>query len=122
MEEDIEILKRITVTSFNTNNIYDDVEKVNTAIENLINRVKELEEELDRQINAREIEEKYVEENFITRAEVKEGLDKQDELLKKYYIPKSKIKEKIEELEKDIETYNIYEENVISILQKLLEE
>lgn len=60
--------KRIKDTEdYNTNQVWltDDV----YAVKKVINRVKELEEELDRQINAREIEEKYVEENFITRSE-----------------------------------------------------
>lgn len=36
IEEDIKILKRIQVTEFNTNNIYDNVEKVNKALENIL--------------------------------------------------------------------------------------
>ena len=44
MSNDIEILERITVTSFNTSNIYDNLEKVNTAIKNVVRRIKELEQ------------------------------------------------------------------------------
>lgn len=42
----------------------------------------------------------------------------------KDYISKDKIKEKIKELEKDIEIYDIYEENwnKINVLKELLEE
>ena len=42
--EDIKILEDIEVTSFNTSNIYLNPKKVNTAIENLINKYKEQEE------------------------------------------------------------------------------
>ena len=45
IEEDIKILKRIQVTEFNTNNIYDNVEKVNKAIENILADRERLEKE-----------------------------------------------------------------------------
>ena len=101
-------------------------EQYNKTIDNA---QKELKEELERQINAREISEKYIEDNFMTRSEVKEGLDNMQKLVDKYYIPKSKVKEKIEELrneEYDDITfkYNKIEVNGIIevVLQELLDE
>lgn len=97
MEEDIKILERITITSFNTSNIYDNVEKVNNAKEHLIARYKELEEK----INILEQEKEYL--NTI--------IDSDND----NYIPKSKVKEKIEELKN-----GTYDAKII--LQQLLED
>lgn len=87
MEEDIEILEElqkycslrsIDITESNS----DKWAKFVVSIENLINRVKELEEAVD---------------NFM---QGKAYSTKQLEKLKKNFIPKSKIREKIEEYDK----------------------
>lgn len=94
MEEDLEILEKELANIRNLIDYYSyealdldkqiRMERFKKAIENLIARNKELEDELKRQINAREITEKYIDEKF---------------------IEKSKVREKIEELKGKIEYY-----------------
>ena len=131
MEEDIKILEKMCTENWCIGH-----SRVKQAIENLIARNKELEEEnktidnaqkelkeeLERQINAREISEKYIEDNFMTRTEVKESLNRLDEIVKRNYIKKSKVKDEISYLMQkyDLEEDYINYEDVIKILQELL--
>ena len=71
MEEDIKILESFIKQLEE----YEDEQELKKAIENLIARNKELEEELKRQINAREITEKYIDERFIEKSKVREKIE-----------------------------------------------
>ena len=94
MEEDIKILEEWVEVDRRTrnNSMESDFDKFceekNVAIENLINRVKDLEEAVD---------------NFMRG---KAYSTKQLENLKKNFIQKSKIREKIEELDKMMDKIN----------------
>ena len=73
---DIEILENIEITSFNTSNIYLSVEKVNKAIENLIQRNKNLEQ----------IEKEHKEENGRLRDRIKElEIEKENEFKRGFF-------------------------------------
>lgn len=50
------------------------------AIENLIKENKELKEELERQIKARNIEEEYIDKNLITKESVREEIQELDNM------------------------------------------
>lgn len=94
MEEDIEILKRITISDFYTSNIYDNVKNVNLAIKNLITRNKELESALN---------------NSVSKDEIKEKIEEYQENMKKY-----------EYADKNIFNENNIRQEVITVLQELL--
>lgn len=102
MEEDIKILVDLI---FEIKKLGLDEEKAQ-AIENLINRVKELEEAVD---------------NFM---QGKAYSTKQLENVNKNYIPKSKIREKIEELKikKGYMVIDEMNEIIVKTLQELLED
>jgi chromosome segregation ATPase len=90
---DIEILKDITVTEFNTSNIYLNVEKVNEAIKNVLNEnnswkkyVEELEEQIT-ELNNKNCElELQIQQNMMQKTLIEEEINRL-----KYDV--SKIKE-----------------------------
>ena len=128
MEENIKILEELIDKKYTKNlleivSVFTEKDKVSVlsekekqAIENLISRYKELEEEKEECIEALE--------EWINGERISE-----------YSIPKSKVKEKIEEIDKQGNTPHvknmayttkkgdwIYKEHAIKILQELLEE
>ena len=141
MEEDIKILERVCQCR-RFSGVYTDVECIFKAIENLIARNKELEEQIQRKEgiikHLQNSNEKYYEDNV--RLLRKNGhIDiLSDNLHYKYwddiknYIPKSKVKEKIEEYkQEDLEIYDTDSEDVriakyeqraiLEVLQELME-
>ena len=118
MEEDIKILEHIAIA-------YKDDEKINgslvsiststlitngelaQAIENILNRLEQLEKEkaeLERMLRHRIKYSQELEEDLV-------------ENCSNYVVPKSVIREKIEELEKEIKDYQC-EENKINLYQR----
>ena len=115
MEEDIEILEDNKDMFIDT--LYEcyrqsAVKPFEKAIENLINRIKELEEEVERRIEKEALDYRYVDKNMLRK-----------DIIQRDYIPKSKIKEKIEELKKnkDFDEDVYVEEFAVDILKELLE-
>ena len=101
IEEDIKILKRIQVTEFNTNNIYDNVEKVNKAIENIL---------ADRERLEKENEDYKIKENSRIAGKYNEIEihDLIEQTIQKDYIAKANkydilVKEREEQCKRDIE-------------------
>lgn len=159
MEEDIKILEeRITMLKRHIKyyeesdcktDIYHQLVKECKALENLLTRYKQLEEEnkdirednyayhqLLRMQNQREYRSKFLKDfqkeygknTMPDYDEIYERYDKQKKQLENS-IPKSKIKEKIEELEGELtneitrnDGFSEYREYAIDVLQELLEE
>lgn len=115
-QEIIEIIEEISKDA----QIYDclDYDEID-AIEGILDlykrqkdRIKELEEEVERRIEKEALDYRYVDKNMMRK-----------DIIQRDYIPKSKIKEKIEELKegKDFDNDVYVEEYAVDILQELLE-